>query len=99
MPLLLVVVVLQRGAGFRWIVSRLVTALVVGMLVWLVPLAIAVGGLGQYVNALGLQAGDDLAKVDMLWMNPTPRHLARALRDALVLPWSSVRRWVPASCA
>ena len=90
MPLLLVVVVLQRGAGFRWIVSRLVPALVVGVLVWLVPLAIAVGGLGQYVNALGLQAGDDLAKVDMLWMNPTPRHLARALRDALVLPWSSV---------
>ena len=42
----------------------------------------------QYVVALGLQAGDDFAAVDMLWATPTLRHLARALRDAFVLPWS-----------
>jgi hypothetical protein len=89
MPLLLVAMGIRRREGLVWIVSRPVVALAAGVLVWLVPLTVAVGGIGRYVHALGLQAGDDFAAVDMLWTNPTPRHLARALRDTLILPWSS----------
>ena len=47
LPLLVLVVAAQRQAGLRWIVSRPVAALVLGGLVWLVPLTIAVGGIDQ----------------------------------------------------
>jgi len=66
-----------------------ITAFVVGCLAWAVPLVIATGGPSRYLAALGSQGTSDFAGVDMLWSNPTPRHLALALYQTLVLPWAS----------
>ncbi len=51
---------------------------------------LASGGIDAYLAALGSQAGEDFAWVDMLWANPTPRRLAFALYESFVLPWASV---------
>jgi hypothetical protein len=61
-----------------------------GALAWAVPLVVASGGLDAYLAALGTQAGEDFAFVDMLWANPTPRRLAFGLVHTLVLPWASL---------
>jgi hypothetical protein len=50
---------------------------------------LASGGLTRYVEMLGAQAGGDFAFVDMLWLDPTPRHLVRALRESFVQPWQA----------
>lgn len=60
-----------------------------GTLCWAVPLVVATGGVDAYLTALGSQAGEDFAFVDMLWANPTPRRLAFGLIHTLVLPWGS----------
>lgn len=57
-------------------------------LAWAVPLLVASGGWARYRAALGTQAGDDFAWVDMLWMHPTVRRLVTELYDSLVLPWN-----------
>jgi hypothetical protein len=61
-----------------------------GILVWLVPLLVASGGVGGYTRALGTQASEDFAWVDMLWANPTPRRLALSIYETFVMPWSEV---------
>ena len=61
----------------------------VGALCWAIPLVVATGGIDAYMAALGTQAGEDFAHVDMLWANPTPRRLAFGLLHTLVLPWAS----------
>jgi hypothetical protein len=48
------------------------------------------GGIGGYLRALGSQAGEDFAWVDMLWAHPTPKAIAFALYDTLVLPFDNV---------
>ena len=58
-----------------------------GCLVWIVPLLVLTGGVSGYLRALGSQAGEDFAWVDMLWSNPTPRLLALALYRTLAVPW------------
>jgi hypothetical protein len=65
-------------------------AFAVGCLAWGVPLLIASGGVGAYVAALNTQATQDFSWVDMLWSNPTPRHIATGLYQTLVLPWASI---------
>jgi hypothetical protein len=67
-----------------------IAAFVVGGLAWAIPLVIATGGPSRYVAALGSQGNSDFAGVDMLWSNPTPRHIAIALYETLVLPWASL---------
>jgi hypothetical protein len=52
-----------------------------------VPLIVASGGLGGYLGAVSIQAGE--AWVEMLWADPTPRRLAMSLYETLVLPWSA----------
>ena len=66
-----------------------VAALGAGGLLWAVPLVWLSGGVSEYLAALGSQAGEDFAWVDMLWANPTPRRVAIALADSFVRPWSS----------
>ena len=66
-----------------------VAALGVGGLLWAVPLVWLSGGVNGYLAALGSQAGEDFAWVDMLWANPTPRRVAMALADSFLRPWSS----------
>ena len=43
-----------------------------------------------YLAALGSQAGEDFAGVEMLYLNPTPRLAAFALLRTFVWPWDSV---------
>ena len=42
-------------------------------------------GVDVAIEALGSQGTSDFTGVDMLWSNPTPRHLAIALYQALIL--------------
>jgi hypothetical protein len=89
-PVLALALVRQRGAGLVWIVTRPVAALAVAGLVWAVPLVADSGGFQGYLRALGTQAAEDFAWVNMLWLEPTPRRLAFALYETFVLPWGSV---------
>ena len=88
-PLLVWLLVERRAASWRMAV-RVLGMAVAGALLWAVPLLVATGGLSAYLAALGTQAGEDFAFVDMLWANPTPRRLAFGLIHTLVLPWGSV---------
>ena len=65
-------------------------AFAIGCLAWGIPLLIASGGVSAYLTALNTQAAQDFSWVDMLWSNPTPRHVAVGLYQALVLPWASI---------
>lgn len=89
-PLILLATVAQWRRGVAWLATRPFAAAVAGTLAWFVPLVVVTGGLAAYRAALGSQAGEDFAWVDMLWANPTPRRLAFALVDSLVRPWASV---------
>jgi hypothetical protein len=89
-PLLALELYRQRGEAAnrnRLIAVALAAA---GALCWAIPLLVATGGLGGYLAALGSQAGEDFAFVDMLWANPTPRRLAFGLLHTFILPWHSV---------
>jgi hypothetical protein len=94
-PLVIAGLVMQRRAGVVWLLTRPVAALVVAGLSWGVPLLALSGGLDGYIRALGMQAGEDLAWVDMLLFNPTPRRLAFALYETLVLPWGLLEVAIP----
>ena len=65
-------------------------AFAIGALAWAVPLVAASGGLDAYLAALGSQAGEDFAGVEMLYLNPSPRLAAFGLMRTLVYPWDSV---------
>jgi hypothetical protein len=88
-PLLLGVLIASRHS---WRARALaVVAGAAGGLAWGIPLLVVSGGLEAYLAALGSQAGEDFAWVDMLWSNPTPRLLALALYRTLALPWGDPR--------
>jgi hypothetical protein len=89
-PLLAMTLIQQRRAGIVWMVTRPIAALAAAGLAWGVPLIADSGGLAGYLEALGTQAGEDFAWVNMLWLEPTPRRLAFALYETFVLPWGSV---------
>jgi hypothetical protein len=89
-PLILLVLIEQRRAGLWWLLSRPVAAGAIACLAWALPLLAVSGGFTGYVRALGSQAGEDFAWVDMLWANPTPRRLAFTLYETFVLPWHSL---------
>jgi hypothetical protein len=76
----------QRGSG--GLTGRAMAAVCAGGLAWAIPLVWLSGGISGYLTALGSQAGEDLAWVDMLWATPTPRHAAQALTESFVHPWS-----------
>ena len=80
----------RRRADGLWLVRGVLVAGLVGVLAWLIPLLVASGGLDRYLSALGSQAGEDFAWVDMLWANPTPRRLASSLYEAFVMPWGAL---------
>jgi hypothetical protein len=88
-PLLAWLLFDRRSAGWREPAQATAMA-AAGALAWAIPLLVATGGLDAYLAALGTQAGEDFAFVDMLWANPTPRRLAFGLVHTLVLPWASV---------
>ncbi len=85
-------VVMLRDVGRRaWRRVLLAGAAVVcGSLVWAVPVAVASGGVGRYLAALGDQGGADFSGVDMWFRNPTPRRMAIGLYQTFVLPWDAL---------
>jgi hypothetical protein len=89
LPLLTLVLLHRVGRGAAGALIGGTMTFTIGVLLWVVPLLVATGGLGPYVAALGGQAGEDIAGVDMLATNPTPRRLAFALLHAFVFPWNS----------
>jgi len=84
LPLLAFVILEQRQF------IKPILAFAFGCLAWGIPLLIASGGLSAYLAALNTQAVQDFSWVDMLWSNPTPRHIAIGLYQALLLPWASI---------
>jgi hypothetical protein len=82
----------RRGVakGDRGAIVKPIVAFICGGLAWGIPLVIASGGISAYLAALHTQAAEDFSWVDMLWSNPTPRHIAIGLYQALVLPWASI---------
>ena len=89
-PLWAVAIAAHWRAGVLWIVTRPVAAMAAGGIAWGVPLLVTSGGLDGYLAALGTQAGEDFAWVDMVWANPSPRRVAFALHETFVLPWGAV---------
>jgi hypothetical protein len=92
LPLLAFVMVdpSSRDASARFWRVKALAAFAIGCLAWGIPLLIASGGVRAYIAALNTQAVQDFSWVDMLWSNPTPRHIAIGLYQALVLPWASI---------
>ncbi len=89
-PLLLLVLADRAGRGLIGALLGAGVAFTVGALAWGIPLLIASGGLDAYLAALGTQAGEDFAGVEMLYLSPTPRLAAFALLRTFVWPWDSV---------
>jgi hypothetical protein len=87
LPLLVLALVAQRQAGAAWLATRPIAALAAAGVAWGAPLLAASGGIAGYLAALGTQAGEDFAWVDMLLFNPTPRRLAFGLLETFALPW------------
>ena len=79
----------RRGPGAARERALVLLFVAAGVLCWGIPLLVATGGIDGYLTALGTQAGEDFAFVDMFWANPTPRRLAFGLVHTLVLPWAS----------
>jgi hypothetical protein len=90
LPLFVFALFQHRREGVVWIATRPIAALAAGGLVWAIPLFALSGGVGNYLVALGSQAGEDFAWTGMLWTTPTPRRLVFALWETFVLPWDSV---------
>ena len=98
-PLLITVILLRRRTeavaalvgGAVWFVG--------GVALWFVPLVVASGGPSRYVKAFSSQAGEDWTGVDLLITHPTPRKLASALYETVVLHWGGVDGWMIAAAA
>lgn len=89
LPLLALVLADRRGRDVAGALLGAAITFAIGVLLWLVPLVVVSGGPASYVAALASQAGEDLAYVDLVATNPTPRRLAFALIRTFVFPWVS----------
>jgi hypothetical protein len=90
LPLLVGVLIDRIGRGVAGALVGVTAALAVGSMAWALPLIVASGGLDAYLAALGSQAGEDFAGVEMLSLNPTPRLVALAMVRTFVHPWDSL---------
>ena len=91
LPALLLAVVRARNGRSAVVVTAAVAA---GVVAWAVPLIVASGGPGAYLQALGSQAGEDFAGVVMLWthvnlgdLKGAVRLTGSALLNTFVWPW------------
>jgi hypothetical protein len=90
LPFLAGVLLDRVGRGVAGALIGAGAALALGVLLWAVPLVIASGGIEAYFAALGSQAGEDFAGVEMLYLDPgNVRLAALALLRTLVHPWDS----------
>jgi hypothetical protein len=91
LPFLAGVLMDRLGRGAAGAVLGAFVASSVGAAVWAVPLLVASGGLNAYLAALGGQAGEDFAGVEMLYLNPGNARLAAfGLMRTLIFPWDSL---------
>ena len=91
LPFLFGVLIDRIGRGFGGAAIGATAAFLFGTLVWALPLIIASGGVDAYLAALGSQAGEDFAGVQMLYLNPTsPRLAAYAFLRTAIYPWDSM---------
>jgi hypothetical protein len=89
LPLLGLVLIDRIGRGVAGAVIGASLTFAIGAVAWGVPLLVASGGLDAYMAALGTQAAEDFAGVQMLYLTPTPRLAAFAIMHTLVDPWDS----------
>ena len=89
LPLLLVVLVQRAGRGAAGALLGSAMTFTIGILLWAIPLVVASGGPSAYFAVMGAQGGEDLAGVDMLYLNPSPRRLAFNLLETFIQPWAS----------
>ena len=89
LPLLAVALAAARQVRLPERLAAL-AAFAAGVLVWGIPLVAASGGLTGYAVALGAQAGEDFAGVEMLYLARSPRVLADALLHSFIWPWGSL---------
>jgi hypothetical protein len=91
LPFLAGVVLDRLGRGAAGALIGGSVAMTVGGLLWAIPLIVASGGVNAYLAALGSQAGEDFAGVEMLYLNPgNARLLAFATLRTLIYPWDSL---------
>jgi len=89
LPLLVFVLWRMRGrAPHAW--RRAAGAGAIGVLIWGVPLLVAVGGPEAYVDSLTRQAQDDAQTVDLLAGHVSARRLVAAVARSTVRPWASL---------
>jgi hypothetical protein len=88
-PLLLLVLLQRAGRGAAGALLGSAMTFSIGVLVWLVPLVFASGGVHAYRAALTAQGGEDFSGVDMLYRNPSARRLAFSLLETFIYPWAS----------
>ena len=89
LPLLLIVLVQRAGRGAAGALLGSAMTFTIGILLWAIPLVVASGGPSAYFAVMGAQGGEDLAGVDMLYLNPSPRRLAFNLLETFIQPWAS----------
>jgi hypothetical protein len=90
LPLLAGVLLDRTGRGVAGAIVGGAVAMTCGVLLWAVPLVVASGGVNAYLAALGSQAGEDFAGVEMLYLNPGNLRLAAVgLLRTLIFPWDS----------
>jgi hypothetical protein len=77
------------GRGVAGAVIGATLTFSIGAVAWGIPLLVASGGLDAYMAALGTQAAEDFAGVQMLYLTPTARLAAFATIHTLVDPWDS----------
>jgi hypothetical protein len=91
LPFLFGVLLDRVGRGVAGALIGSIVAVAIGALLWAVPLVAASGGVQAYLAALGSQAGEDFAGVEMLYLDPGNARLAAlALLRTLIYPWDSL---------
>jgi hypothetical protein len=88
-PLLSLVLLQRVGRGAAGAILGSAMTFSIGVLLWLVPLVFASGGLRAYRAALSAQGGEDFSGVDMLYRNPTARRVAFGLLETFIYPWAA----------
>lgn len=87
LPLLAMVVLDRIGTDAAGAILGSAMALVVGLLLWMIPMFMVIGDPARYFTALMDQGGEDLTGVQMLATGFTPRLLLLALWQTVVAPW------------
>ena len=89
LPLLAWVLVSRRTAMRAGLRGGAIACAAAGVLAWAVPLIIDSGGPGDYLQALGGQAGEDFSGVAMLWTHRSRQVALDAVLNTAMVPWDS----------